>query len=156
MSTSHNVVKVKVALLELAKELGNVSRACRLLGYSRDSFYRFRELYEVGGESALADLPRMKPNVKNRVASEIENQILRVTMMQPLWGQVRVARELRHRGLTISPSGVRCVWVRHDLETVAKRLQALAPKPQAENEIIDADCPAAGALVRHRETVESD
>ena len=131
-TTEHNVVKMKLALLELAKELGSVSRACNLLGYSRDSFYRFKALYEKGGEVALKDLPRKKPNLKNRVATEIENEILRLTFMQPLWGPVTMARELRRRGMTVSPAGVRGIWVRHDLETIRKRLKALEPRKPSE------------------------
>jgi len=142
-SMQEKIIKPKLGLLELAKQLGSVSQACKVMGYSRDSFYRFRDLYEQGGAEALIDLSRRKPLLKNRVPEYVEKAVVDLAIENPALGQKRASWELQQKGVMVSSSGIRSIWLRHDLETMTKRLKALEARSAQEGILLTEDQLAA-------------
>jgi transposase InsO family protein len=133
MTTQQKLIKSTLNLLELGSYLGNVSEACRTLGYSRDTFYRLKKQYEEGGLDGLKEISRRKPNLRNRVPEEIEEAVIALAIDYPAFGQVRAAAKLLEiNGYRLSPAGIRGIWARHELETKKKRLKRLEEKVAAE------------------------
>ena len=140
--TNNPIIKHKAGLLNLAEELGNVSKACKVMGVSRDTFYRYQELVDEGGVDALINQNRRVPNTKNRVDEQTERMVVEYAIEFPAYGQARASNELRKMGVFVSGSGVRSIWVRHNLENFKKRLKALEAKV-AEEGIILSDAQVA-------------
>ena len=136
LHTNNPMIKHKAGLLNLAEELGNVSKACKVMGVSRDTFYRYQELVKDGGLDFLIDKSRRGSNLKNRVDPEIEKAVIDSAIGRPAWGQARTSKELRKKGTFVSGSGVRSVWLRNNLGNFKKRLQALEEKVAREGIIL--------------------
>lgn len=110
MNSETKLIKSRVGLLNLAEQLNNVTRACKLMGTSRDSFYRIKELYHVGGEEALREISRRKPIPKNRVEPQVEEAVVQMAFDYPAYGQSRASNELRKKGIFISLQPVSAVY----------------------------------------------
>lgn len=133
---NEKIIKNKVGLLNLAEALNNVSKACKIMGFSRETFYRYKNAVEEGGVEALLEKNRRKPNLKNRVESEVEQKVTDFAIEFPAYGQCRASNELRKRGVFVSASGIRCIWLRHNLESFKKRLIALEKKSAQEGLVL--------------------
>ncbi|MBI1823656.1 MAG: helix-turn-helix domain-containing protein [Nitrospirae bacterium] len=125
MELNQVIFQKRIALFSLVGELHNVSEACKKIGVSRQYFYELRKDYQKQGEEALKVKDRKKPNLKNRVAPEIEKAVVSMAFQNPAYGQVRVALELNRSGVLISPGGVRSIWKRNGLENYQKRISRL-------------------------------
>lgn len=136
LQSNERIIRHKVGLLNLAEELGNVSQACKVMGMSRDTFYRYRDAVENGGVDALLDKSRRRPNLKNRVDEATESAVIEYALEQPAHGQVRSSNELRKLGVFVSPSGVRSIWLRHKLNSFKLRLKALEAKVAEEGLVL--------------------
>jgi len=128
MTVDQKIIKNKIGLLNLAEELGNVSKACRVMGFSRDTFYRYQELVGKGGIDSLFEQSRKKSNLKNRADEATIKAVLSFAVEFPAYGQLRASNELRKKGIFISAAGVRGIWIRENLETMKKRLKNLDDK----------------------------
>ena len=125
MTANEKVARRKLSMLELAQELRSVSEACRLMGYSRSQFYEIKRAFQTGGLEALLDRPPVPGSTPHKVPDELEKEIIELSVEHPAWGQLRISDEMALREKVVSPTTVRNVWIRNDLETRYKRMLEL-------------------------------
>ena len=133
--TEQKIIRAKVGLLELARQLGNVSQACKMMGYSRDSFYRFKELYDAGGELAPYELTRRKPILKNRTPPDVEAIIVSFSSTAGLWPNSHRQRASQAWPFDFAGRGAR-MWQRHDLETMKETAQGARSQGRQEGLVL--------------------
>ncbi len=115
LHTNNQIIKHKVGPLNLTEELQNVSKACKVMGVSRNTFYRYQELASTGNVDALINRSRRTPNLKNRVDEQTEQTVIDYAIAYPAYGQHRTSNQLQQVGIFVSGSGVRSIWLRHNL-----------------------------------------
>lgn len=136
LNSNEKIIKNKLGLLNLARELGNVSQACKIMGFSRETFYRYKAAVEEDGIQALLDKSRRQPNLKNRVDETTEKAVINFAIEFPAYGQQRASNELKKQGVSVSPSGVRSIWLRNHLANFKQRLKALEQKSADEGLVL--------------------
>jgi len=153
MTTQEKLIRNKLSLLELAEYLQNVSEACKVNGVSRQHFYNIKKAYEENGLDGLREKSRREPCMKNRVAPEIEEAVVRMAYEYPAYGQARASNELKKQGTLVSSGGIRSIWLRHGLETFKKRLVCLEEKAAKEGLVYtEAQIVALESAKRERES----
>jgi hypothetical protein len=129
--TTNNTVTEKAArrklnLLELAIDLGNVSEACRRIGYSREQFYEIKKNYQAFGTAGLLDKVRGPQNPHpSRAIEEHEKAVLNYCLEFPTHGQLRVSQQLLLRGIQIGVGAIRGIWQRYDMLLKHQRLLSI-------------------------------
>ena len=117
-------IQKKLEVLELAEQLGNVSEASRISGVSRDTIYRHRRLIKQGGIQALKRQVNEDNVHGNRTDQDITDTVIEFSMNNPHLGQVQVSNHLRkHFEIDLSATGVRNIWLREHMQTIALRMQ---------------------------------
>jgi len=125
MTPQDMLLKYKMNLLQLAEQLQNIRKACKIMGVSRQHYYDIKKRFQQQGIDGLKERPRPYPNMPNKASKELENTVLEYTKKHPTYGKDRVAMQLRLKGIFISATGVERIWHRHKLENRYKRLMWL-------------------------------
>jgi len=128
MTAKKKLAQKRLTLLQLAEKLGNVSKACRMHGVSRSQYYEYKRSFQTHGLEGLLDKPPLPGPHPNELPEATKEKIIEVSLKHPTFGQQRISDQLRLEGLNVSPSSVRNVWIKEDMETRYKRLLRLEEK----------------------------
>lgn len=110
----------RLSLLQLAEALGNVSEACRQREVDRSQFYEWKRRYQLFGLQGLTNKnhPMSKP-------PDVVARILALSMEHPVWGCVRLSKELRLSGVLVSSPVVQRILIAHSLGRMEERARQL-------------------------------
>lgn len=129
MANDDPLFRFRLRLFALAKELGSVRGACRMLGVHHSMYYRWQRQLVRFGPEILRPRERRRPRMPNALTPLIEQKVLALALGHPAWGPLRLSSELAREkwgGLKVSPNGIWRVLRRHGLNTRAKRLGLVA------------------------------
>ena len=128
LNTTDKIIKHKVGLLNLAEELDNISKACQIMGTSRDTSIVTRMLWMRAASRLCSSAPGASPILPTGVDEAIEQAVIKSATDFPAYGQARASNELRKKGIFVSPSGVRSIWLRHDLGNLKQQTNGICER----------------------------
>lgn len=123
-------IQKKVDAVALAEKLQNVTKAAKLSGVSRQTIYKNRKILKEFGPQALKRTFRKEHYHKNRADKDLEKLVIEFSLENAHLGQAQVSLQLKeHYQVNISSSGVRNIWLRAQMQTMALRLQKRMAQP---------------------------
>jgi transposase InsO family protein len=125
MTAEKKLAQKRLTLLQLAEKLRNVSEACRRQGVSRSRFYEYKRSFRELGFEGLIDHPPIPKSFANETPAEIREKVIGLSLEHPAWGQMKISDHLRLEGVTVSPTTVRNIWIKENMETRYKRVLRL-------------------------------
>lgn len=132
MTAKKKVAQKRLTLLQVAEKLGNISKACRMHGISRSQFYEYKRAFQVHGFDGLIDKPPIPGAMPHELSAETKRKIIDLSLAHPTFGHQRIADQLRLESVQVSPSSVRNLWLKEEMETRYKRLLKLEEKAAKE------------------------
>lgn len=125
MTPQERLLKHKMSLLQLAEQLQNIRKACKMMGVSRQHYYDIKARFEQEGIEGLKEKERKSPDMPNKTPNNTEKFIIDYSLKHPTYGKERVAVQLRFKGIIISHGAVERIWRRHNMTNRFKRLLRL-------------------------------
>lgn len=125
MTAEKKIAQSRLTLLQLAERLRNVSEACRRRGVSRSQFYEYKRAFQERGYDGLLDQLPIPKSCPHETPGEVKERIIQLSLLHPAWGPQRLSDHLRLEGVSVSPSTIRNLWIKENLETRYKRMLKL-------------------------------
>ena len=116
MTAEKKIAQKRLTLLQVAERIRNVSEACRRHSVSRSQFYEYKRAFQERGLDGLMDRPPIPKSFPNETPADVREKVIALSLKHPAWGPVKLSDNLRLQGVSVSPSTVRNIWIKEDLE----------------------------------------